>query len=60
LEHEEQPLAAAVCQEGIAKWSGEIPPPPSTQAVSELQGPPALLVSKSVPPTDVIYTSSAG
>jgi hypothetical protein len=53
LEHLEQSLAVAACQEGIANLFGEMPPPPSPQAVSELQRPPALPVSKSVPPTEV-------
>src|SRR5438094_823847 len=53
FEQLEQPLAAAVCQEGIGYPCVEMPPPPSTQAVSELQAPPAPLVVKSVPPTEV-------
>ena len=28
------------CQDGIAMLSGEMPPPLSTQAVSDFQGPP--------------------
>src|SRR5208282_474532 len=37
-----------------------MPPPPSTQTVSEAQGPPALLVVKSVPPTQMTYGDSIG
>lgn len=56
LEHSEQKLlAVVVCQKGMANLSGEIPPPPSTQAVSDAQGPPALSVAKSVPPTQMTY-----
>ena len=51
---------ASCCQEGIAMSSGEIPPPPSTQPTSELQAPPAPLVVKSVPPTQMTYASSDG
>ena len=40
--------------------SGETPPPLSTQAVSECQGPAALEVVRSVPPTETILASSAG
>ncbi len=32
-------------------WSGLMPPPLSTHAVSEAHGPPALEVVRSVPPT---------
>jgi len=48
------------CQEGIGMESGEMPPPLSAQAVSDFQGPAALEVVKSVPPTDTIFASSAG
>jgi hypothetical protein len=48
------------CHEGIAILSGVIPPPESTHAVSEDQGPPALAVTRSVPPTETTYASSAG
>src|SRR5271168_3694668 len=37
-----------------------MPPPLSTQAVSEDQAPPALLVVRSVPPTETMLASSAG
>src|ERR1700733_13033226 len=37
-----------------------MPPPLSTQAVSEDQAPPALLVTRSVPPTETMLASSAG
>ena len=40
--------------------SGEMPPPLSTHAVSDFQGPAALEVVKSVPPTETILASSAG
>ena len=40
--------------------SGETPPPLSAQAVSEAQGPAALEVVRSVPPTETILASSAG
>jgi len=59
LEQPEQP-SAAVCQEGIGMLSGETPPPLSAQAVSEAQGPAALEVVRSVPPTETILASSAG
>jgi len=48
------------CHEGIGIESGEIPPPLSAQAVSDFQGPAALEVVKSVPPTETIFASSAG
>jgi hypothetical protein len=48
------------CHEGIGILSGEIPPPLSAQAVSDCQGPAALAVVKSVPPTETIYVASAG
>jgi hypothetical protein len=48
------------CHEGIGILSGEMPPPLSTQAVSDFQGPPALAVLKSVPPTETTYALSAG
>lgn len=51
FEHPEQPLA--VCQEGIGNPFGEMPPPLSSQTVSELHEPPALAVTRSVPPTEV-------
>src|SRR5579871_238063 len=51
---------ACDCQEGIAILSGEMPPPLSTHAVSDFHGPPALLVVKSVPPTETTLASSAG
>ncbi len=40
--------------------SGEMPPPLSDQAVSDSQGPPALAVIRSVPPTETTCASSAG
>ena len=40
------------CHEGIAMLSGEMPPPLSTHAVSDVQGPAALAVTRSVPPTE--------
>src|SRR6202050_4844358 len=43
---------------GIA--SGKIPPPLSPHAVSDFQAPPALAVTKSVPPTETMYALSAG
>jgi hypothetical protein len=48
------------CQEGIGMESGEMPPPLSAQAVSDFQGPAALEVVRSVPPTETIFASSAG
>ena len=48
------------CHEGMAILSGEMPPPLSDQAVSDAQGPPGLLVVKSVPPTETTYAASAG
>lgn len=48
------------CQEGMGMLLGEMPPPESTQAVSEAQGPAALAVTRSVPPTETTYASSAG
>jgi hypothetical protein len=48
------------CQEGIGTESGEMPPPLSAQAVSDFQGPAALAVVRSVPPTETIFASSAG
>ena len=48
------------CQDGIGMESGEMPPPLSAQAVSEAQGPAALEVVKSVPPTETMFASSAG
>ncbi len=48
------------CHEGIAILSGEMPPPLSAQAVSDFQAPPALVVLKSVPPTETTYALSAG
>src|SRR5277367_2810837 len=49
------------CHDGIGMASGvKKAPPPSTQADSELQAPPAPLVIKSVPPTVVTNASSAG
>ena len=53
-------LIAGCCHEGIAIPSGEIPPPLSDQAVSELHAPPAPVVIRSVPPTDTTYALSAG
>src|SRR5271155_5069180 len=44
----------------MAIWPGEMPPPLSDQAVSDFQGPPALAVTRSVPPTETIFASSAG
>jgi len=38
----------------------EMPPPLSTQAVSDAQGPAALAVTRSVPPTETTLASSAG
>ena len=40
--------------------SGLMPPPLSTHAVSDFHGPPALAVTRSVPPTDTTFASSAG
>ena len=40
--------------------SGLMPPPLSTHAVSEAQGPAALEVERSVPPTETTLASSAG
>src|SRR5271154_4576570 len=51
---------AADCHEGREMESGEIPPPLSTQAVSDFQAPPALAVTKSVPPTETTNALSAG
>src|SRR5208282_5669329 len=51
---------ARACHDGIAMPSGEMPPPPSIQAVSEAHGPAALEVVRSVPPTETIFASSAG
>src|SRR5580704_7030555 len=48
------------CQLGIANLSGEMPPPPSTQTVSELQPLPAPLVTRSVPPTQMTNGDSIG
>ena len=48
------------CHAGMVILSGEIPPPLSVQAVSDFQGPPALAVERSVPPTDTTLASSAG
>jgi hypothetical protein len=59
FEQPEQP-STGVCHEGIAMPSGETPPPLSAQAVSDAQGPPALAVVRSVPPTETIFASSAG
>src|ERR1700756_5954724 len=44
----------------MAMWSGEMPPPESVQAVSDFHGPPALAVTRSVPPTETTLASSAG
>ena len=59
FEQPEHP-STGVCHEGIAILSGETPPPLSAQAVSDAQGPAALVVVKSVPPTETIFASSAG
>ena len=48
------------CHEGIGMESGEMPPPLSAQAVSDFQGPAALEVVRSVPPTETTFASSAG
>ena len=40
------------CHEGMGMLSGEMPPPESAQAVSDFQGPAALAVTRSVPPTE--------
>ena len=48
------------CQDGMAILSGEMPPPLSVHAVSDFQGPAALAVTRSVPPTETTYASSAG
>ncbi len=48
------------CHEGIGMESGEMPPPLSAHAVSDFQGPAALEVVKSVPPTETMFASSAG
>ncbi len=37
-----------------------MPPPLSDQAVSDFQGPAALAVTRSVPPTETTFASSAG
>ncbi len=61
-----EPLLAVVitpeicCQAGIAILSGEMPPPLSTQAVSDFHAPPALAVTRSVPPTEMTCASSPG
>jgi len=44
----------------MAMPSGEMPPPLSTHAVSDIQAPPALAVTRSVPPTETTYALSAG
>jgi hypothetical protein len=44
----------------MAIESGEVPPPLSTQAVSDFQAPPALAVIRSVPPTETTNALSAG
>ena len=46
---------ASFCHEGMAMLSGLMPPPLSTQAVSEAQGPAAPEVMRSVPPTETTY-----
>ena len=51
---------ANCCQVGMAMLSGEMPPPLSTQPVSDFQAPPAPAVTKSVPPTETMLASSAG
>ena len=48
------------CQDGMAMLSGLMPPPLSTQAVSDAHGPAALAVVRSVPPTETTLASSAG
>src|SRR5579872_2152334 len=48
------------CQLGIGNLSGEIPPPPSTQTVSEAQPLPAPFVVRSVPPTQMTSGDSIG
>jgi hypothetical protein len=48
------------CHDGIEIPSGEIPPPESDHAVSDFHGPAALAVTRSVPPTDITFASSAG
>ena len=48
------------CHEGMGIESGEMPPPLSVQAVSDFHAPPALAVTKSVPPTETTYALSAG
>src|SRR3569833_780260 len=44
----------------IFSGDGEMPPPLSTHAVSDVHAPPALAVTRSVPPTDTTFASSAG
>src|SRR5271168_3911594 len=44
----------------MAMLSGEIPPPLSTHAVSDFHAPPALAVTRSVPPTETTNALSAG
>lgn len=51
---------AICCQAGMAIPSGEMPPPLSDHAVSELHGPAAPEVMRSVPPTETTLASSAG
>src|SRR3569833_1731130 len=44
----------------IRSGEGEMPPPLSTHADSVFLAPPAPVVTRSVPPTDTTYVSSAG
>jgi hypothetical protein len=44
----------------MATLSAEMPPPLSTQAVSDFQGPAAERVARSVPPTEMRQAASAG
>ena len=50
----EKSIDAAINRLTIPEYvvDGEIPPPLSTQAVSDFQGPAALVVTRSVPPTE--------
>lgn len=48
------------CHDGIAILSGEMPPPESLHAVSDDHGPAADAVTRSVPPTETTFASSAG
>src|ERR1700733_5303399 len=47
------------CQDEIVTFVPQ-PPPPSDHAVSDFHGPPALAVTRSVPPTPVTKAEFAG